>query len=58
MHVNIKNRICNHSGDLIKPGKIKTKNILINKKIKRFYFTRSVNYKSIKVLGLYFHRLM
>ena len=47
MHVNIKNRICNHSDDLIKPGKIKSKNILINKKVKRFYFTRSVNYKSV-----------
>ena len=31
MHINIKNRICNHSDDVIKPEKIETKNILINK---------------------------
>ena len=61
MHINIKNPICNHSNDLIKPEKIETKIILINKKNFKdlvIYFTRSGKYKAIKTLSLYFHKLM
>ena len=32
MHINVKNRICNFSNSLIKWGKLKTENILIDEK--------------------------
>ena len=61
MHINIKNRFHNHSGDLIRPEQTETKNIFIDEKnFKDFviYFTRYVNCKSIKMLSLYFFKLI
>ena len=59
-YINIKNQVHNHSDDLIKPEKIETKNILIDKNFKdvAIYFTRYVKYLPIKILSLYFHKLM
>ena len=57
MHINIKNRVHNHSGDLIKSQQIETKNILIDERhFKNLvtYFTRYVNCKSMngnKLMG-------
>ena len=61
MHISIKNRVHNQSNDLIKPEKIEIKNILINqKKFKDLviYFTGDFNCKSIKILSLYFYKLI
>ena len=46
MHINIQNRVRNHSDDLIKPEKIETENILIDEKNFKdlvIYFTRYIN---------------
>ena len=57
MHISIKNRVHNHSNDLIKPEKVEIKNILLNQKNFKdlmIYFTGHVNCKSIKMLSLCF----
>ena len=61
MHVNIKNRFHNYFDDLIKPEKMETKNILFDEKNFKYLvicFPRYVNRKSIKMLSLYFYKLM
>ena len=61
MHISIKNSVHNHSNDLIKPEEIEIKNILINQKNFKdlvIHFTGDVNCKSIKMLSLYFYKLM
>ena len=60
MHIDVKNRICNHSHDLIKPGKKETNKFLINKNnfIDLMIYVIYVNYKPIKILSLCCHELM
>ena len=46
MHINNKNRVHRHSDNLIKPEKIRTKNISIDKENVKYlliYFTKCVN---------------
>ena len=60
MHINIKNRSHNYSDNLIKSEKVETKNTLIDAKNVQdlMYFTGYFNCKSIKMLSLYFYKLM
>ena len=53
MHINNKNWVHNHSDNLIKPEKIGTKNISIDKENFKYlltYFTKCVSWKVIKWL--------
>ena len=60
--INITNGICNyHFDNLVKAKKLKTKNILIDKKNNKdltIYFSVYVHSKSIKMLSLYYHELI
>ena len=60
--INIKNRIHNYYFDnLIKAKKLETKSTLIDEKNHKdlvTYFTRCVHSKSIKILSLYYHKLI
>ena len=61
MHIKIKNRVCKHSGNLIKLGKVGTNNIFIDDKNFKdlvVHFTRYVNRKPIKMLSLLFYKLI
>ena len=60
--INITNGICNyHFDNLVKAKKLKTKNILIDKKNNKdltIYFSVYVHSKSIKMLSLHYHELI
>ena len=63
MHIkefNIKNRVYDYFDNLIKPKKIETNNILIDKKNYRdlvIYFTRCDGGKIIRILSMYYNKL-
>ena len=60
--INITNGICDyHFDNLVKAKKLKTKNILIDKKNNKdltIYFSVYVHSKSIKMLSLHYHELI
>ena len=61
MHININNRVCNYSNNLIESGKEETENILISEKNYKnlvIYFTSYVDSKQTKMLSLNHDELM
>ena len=59
--INIKNRIYDYFENLFKTKKLETKNILTEKKNYKhlmIYFTRYDGGKSIRILSLYYNKLM
>ena len=59
--INIKNRVYNYFHNIIKPKKLKTKNIFIymkNYKDLVIYFTRCDGSKSVRILSLHYNNLM
>ena len=59
--INIKNRVYNCFDNIIKPKKLATKNILIDKKNYKdlvIYFTRCDGDKSVRILCLNYNKLM
>ena len=59
--INIKNRVFNDFDNLVKPKKLKTKTVLIDKKNYEdlvIYFTRYDDGKSVGILSPYYIKLM
>ena len=56
--INIKNQVQYHYENLVKPKKTETRNILIDKKDLVIYFTRYHPDKSIRMINLYYDKLI